>query len=177
MGIERSLESAEESAMVERVRRMAYLFARRLTRNDVADDIAQDVALDYLLMVRDKHWRLETKLEALVASMTWRKHACRTRREKHRRAAEEQFTTERNARTPGWMHPASDCEAREDEWIREMVLKELPATTRIAFRMVKEQGATHDAVAKTMGVSRELVTKHVQRTEKRLADRLFSVRT
>ena len=177
MGIEKSLESAQESRMVEHVRQMAYLYARRLTRNDVADDIAQDVALDYLLKVRDKHWRVEKKLEALVASMTWRKHAGRARREKHRRAAEEQFAAERNARTPDWMHPASDCEAREDARIREQVLKELPATTRIAFRMVQEQGATHGAVARTMGVSRELVTKHVRRAEKQLVGRLFNVRT
>jgi len=177
MGSEISLESAQESVMVEQVRRMAYLYARRLTRKHVADDIAQDVALAYLLKVRDKHWRLETKLEALVVSMTWRKLACRVRREKHRRDAEEQFMAERNARMPDWMHPASACEAREDARIREQVLKELPATARIAFRMVQEQGATHDAVAKTMGVSRELVSKHVQRAEKRLADRLFSVRT
>lgn len=176
MDIEMPLESAQESVMVEQVRRMSYLFARRLTRSDVAEDIAQDVAFDYLLKLRDKHWRLETTLAALVASMTWRKHACRARRDKHRRAAEEQFTTERNARAPDWMHPSRDCEAREDERIQELALMELPAMARIAFRMVQEQGATHGAVAKTMGVSRELVTKHVRRAEKQLADRLFCVR-
>jgi RNA polymerase sigma factor (sigma-70 family) len=176
MGSEISLESDQESLIVDQVRRMAYLFARRLTSKDEADDIAQDVALDYLLKVRDKHWRLETTQEALVASMTWRKHACRTRRAKHRRAAEEQFMAERNARTPDWMHPASDCEAREDVWIQEQTLKELSATARIAFRMVNEQGATHGAVARTMGVSREAVTKQLRKAEKRLADRLLSVR-
>src|SRR5690242_5351739 len=118
MGIETSLESVRESVMVEQVRRMAYSFARRLTFNELAEDVAQDVALDYLLKVRDKHWRLETTLEALVASMTWRKYACRTRREKHRRAAEEQFVAERTARVPDWMQPARDFEAWEDERIR-----------------------------------------------------------
>jgi RNA polymerase sigma factor (sigma-70 family) len=177
MGIETSLESVPESVMVEQVRRMAYFFARRVTRNEVAEDVAQDVALDYVLKVRDEHWRLRTTLRALVRSMTKRKLAYRARGEKHRRDAEEQFVAERSARTPVWMDPARDFEAREDMRIREHALKKLPATTRIAFRMVNEEGATHDAVARTLGVSRQLVTHHVRRAERQLADRLLAART
>jgi len=163
--------------MVNQVRLMALRIARRLTRNDIAEDIAQDVALDYLLKVRDEHWQLKKSLRALVRSMTKRKLAYRTRGESHRRDAEEQFMSERSARTPDWMNPARDCEAREEMRIREQALKAFPATARIAFRMVHEDGATHDAAAKTLGVSRQLVTYHVRRVERHLSDRLLSVRT
>ena len=176
MGIERSVESSPESVRVNQVRLMALRIARRLTRDDIAEDIAQDVALDYMLKARGEHWQLRKSLRALVRSMTKRKLAYRARGEKHRLDAEEQFMAERSARTPDWMNPARDCEAREDVRIRDQALKELPATTRIAFRMVHEQRATHDAVARTLGVSRQLVTYHVRRAERQLADRLLTVR-
>jgi RNA polymerase sigma-70 factor (ECF subfamily) len=177
MGRESSVESSSESVMVDRVRLMSRRIARRLTRDDIAEDIAQEVAFDYLRKIRDEHWRLERSLRALVRSMTERKIAYRARGDKHRQDAEQQFMAERCARTPEWMDPARDCEAREDMQIREQALKEFPATARIAFRMVHEGGATHDEVAKTLGVSRQLVTYHVGRIERRLSDRLVSMRT
>ena len=175
MDSEKTYHPNEEADLVDRARRLAYRFARRLVSADDAEDIAQDVAFDCLMKLRKGRLRLEPSLEALVASMTWRKHACQARKEGNRRDVEEQYVAERHDTAPNWMHPARSAERREDAIMHERVVEELPSLTRIVYRMVREQGATHRYTAESMGISVGLVAYHLGRAEKHLMDRLIHV--
>jgi len=175
MDIEKAHEPCDEAELIGRVRDMAYQFARRLTSDANAEDIAQDVAFDCLLKIRRNEWRVDPSLEALVASMTWRKHACRRRKEKHRRISQGQYLSERSASAPDWMHPASGAERQEVAMMRQRALEELPMLTRIAYRMVREQGATQRFTAESMGVSQGSVAFHLGRAEEHLMDRLVQM--
>jgi RNA polymerase sigma-70 factor (ECF subfamily) len=176
IGTEMSTSPCDEALIVDRVRRLSYQFARRLTSEHVADDISQDVALECLMLVRRNRWQPTKSLEALVATMTWRRQG-RLRREKRQRGMREaQYIEELNRQTPEWMDPAHRCEQQDEELRRTQALEELPEACRSAFLLVREQRTTHREAARRLGLSKALVTKHVARAEKHLADHLLHVR-
>jgi DNA-directed RNA polymerase specialized sigma24 family protein len=61
--------------------------------------------------------------------------------------------------------------------IRQKALAELSPLTRIAYRMVRELGATHRVTARSMGISVGLVSFHLRRAERHLVKRLVDVPT
>ena len=169
-------DASEEARLLTQVSVLANRFARRLVKAEDAADIAQDVVLKCLVRMRSGRWRIDTTLDALVASAVWRHHATLLGRSAPRRGWESQFVAERAAQTPVWMDPAAVVDEGDDEAFRERVLSELPARSRDAFLLVREQGASYLAVADRLGMSAGTVAAHVRRAEHHLAARLLGRR-
>lgn len=165
-------DSSDDARLLTRVSSLAHRFARRLAGRDAADDLAQEVVLDCLVRLRSGRWCIDTTLEALVASMTWRQHAYANRRTTHRRAREARYLAECGARTPAWMDPARVLDESEESMLRERALAELPARCRAAWLLVREEGVTYRSVSRRLGISCGLVVAHVARAEQHLASRL-----
>lgn len=166
-------EAIDEASFVNKVRRLAHGYARRLTSDDVADDIAQDVALWCLMLLRKNRWRFELKPQGIIKSMTRRAYAKRRRDDARRRSREAQYATERTAVTPEWMNPARGSEEQEESWLHERAFEELPPDCRSTFLLVREHGMTYREAARREGISPGMVSKRVARVEGFLVARLL----
>ena len=177
MDIVTPIAASDEEHLLVEVSALANGFARRLVARDAADDLAQEVVLDCLVRLRTGRWRIDTTLEAFVASTTWRQHAYAMRRVANRRSRDAQHLAERSARDPAWMDPALSFDAHEDDVLLKRALAELPAGCRAAWVLVREDGATYRNVARRLGISCGLVASHVTRAEQHLAARLLGIRS
>ena len=65
------------------------------------------------------------------------------------------------------MTPDIACEYRELVTYHERALATLPRPCRLAYTMVREQGASYHAVASTPGLYRSAVGKHVSEAQRR----------
>src|SRR5258705_11530069 len=104
------MTSDDEARLLSDVSFLATRAARRLAERglespDEVDDLAQKCVLDCLVRLRKGRWHVHSTLDALVASMVWRKSAWGKRGDEHRSAHEAQHVAEREARAPVWIEP------------------------------------------------------------------------
>lgn len=175
-------DASEEARLLANISTLASRFARRLLatesaeRADDAEDIAQSVVLNCLMLIRAGRWRVDTNLEAFVASITWREHALSRRRSANRGEHDAQFLADRMAQHPAWMDAEASLGEGEDTRMRRLVLSWLPEKCRESYRLVREEGASHREAARLLGVSPGKVIRHVARAERLLASQLLGVR-
>ena len=77
--------------------------------------------------------------------------------------------------SPAWMSPELTLEERELADFHERTLVSLPDTCRRAFSMVRQDDASYDVVAETLGVSRSAVHAHVVTAQRRFRRKLAQI--
>ena len=174
--------SHEKARLLSGVSSLATRAARRLVAcglesPDEVDDLAQRCVLDCLVRLRSGRWHVDPTLDALVASMVWRKSAWGRRGEQHRHEFEMQHVAERDACVPVWMEPDKVLDERDTQVLFRRALSELPARCRAVFTFIRDgRGSYRDAAAR-FEISVGLVVADMRRAERHLAARLLEKRT
>ena len=174
-------DASEEARLLADISTLATRFARKLLasepdeRADEAEDIAQSVVLNCQTLIRARRWRVDTSLEALVASITWREHAFSKRRSTNRSERDAQFLAEREAQHPAWMDAEASVREGENTRMRSLALSRLPTRCRESYRLVREDGATYREAARQLGTTVWKVDRDVARAERLLASRMLDL--
>lgn len=161
-----STDAAHDALLVE-IAALARRIARRVVRTD-PDDVAQDVVLECLMKMRAGEWTADrASLSGLVRRMVRGRAVDSVRRQRRREERETEHGRVVSESPHAWMSPELTNEAQELTELHQQALAKIPEVCRRVYVMVREERATYEEVAARLGLSRDAVTSHVVRAQRR----------
>jgi len=165
---ELATERRIEATLIE-ISTIAHRVARKAVGRDEGPDIAQDVVLECFLKLRSGEWQPDMpRIRPMVVGIVRRRAANILRGGRRRQQREAEYASAlAQAESP---HTDPDLEARlqQFEAAHTRALGTLPKECRRVYLMVVEDQSTHQAAADRLGVSRQMVSEHYGKAQRRI---------
>jgi RNA polymerase sigma-70 factor (ECF subfamily) len=167
---------ADQDHLLTRIRRMSRKFAIGAVDPQDVEDVVHDVAANCLLRLRSGELAEEPRnLQAYVRKLVRARIADRLESQEIMDEHDGEHLRIRRLTKPAWMSP--DCEWTEEAIVafQHDIMAKLPNRCRLAYYLVRMEGATYGEAAELLEVSRGVVheeIKHAHRVFRKELQRL-----